>query len=424
MNVLVIGSGGREHALVWKIARSPKAGKIYCIPGNPGTAALAENVPADPNNICALADWAEKKKIDLTVVGPEIFLAAGVGDEFEKRGLPVFGPCRAAAEIECSKFFAKNLMHKYRIPTASYEAFSDYSKALEYLQHIPLPAVIKADGLAAGKGVMVAETFEQAERALKKIMNDKIFGEAGARVLIEEFLRGEEASLLAFSDGQTVLPMVSAQDHKRIFDGDQGPNTGGMGAYSPAPVVTAAVMEKIQNEILIPAVNGMAAEGRPFRGVLYAGLMISMDGCPKVVEFNARFGDPEAQAVLPRLNTDLLEVMMATVNGKLKDISLNWTQKAAVCVVLAAGGYPGDYQRGDLINGIEDAEKTGCLIFHAGTALMNEMLVTAGGRILNVVALANDIPSAVAKVYMGTEKISYRAMHYRRDIAVKALGKI
>ncbi len=391
------------------------------MPGNAGIARLARCVPGDPTDVAAVADFASRERIDLTVVGPEAPLVAGVADELERRGMRVFGPSRAAAEIEGSKAFAKGLMARHGIPTAAYAAFTDPAAADAYLTGRQGPLVVKADGLAAGKGVVVCGDATEAREWVRRIMVDRIFGAAGDRVVIEEHLEGEEVSVLAFSDGERVLPMVSAQDHKRAFDGDRGPNTGGMGAYSPAPVYTPELAARVEREILLPAVRAMAAEGRPYRGVLYAGLMITAEG-PKVLEFNCRFGDPETQAVLPRLDSDLAEVMAACAAGDLRGISLRWRPGAAVSVVLASAGYPGPFERGKVIAGLEEAEALeGVVVFHAGTALRDGRLVTAGGRVLNVTGIGPTVAAAVARAYAAVERISFEGKQYRRDIAHRAL---
>lgn len=422
MKVLVIGGGGREHALVWKLARSPKAPQLYCLPGNPGIAGLASCLPGKIDDPPALADVAERHGIDLTVIGPEAPLVKGIVDEFQRRGLRAFGPSRAAAEIEGSKAFAKDLMARHGIPTASYRAFSDPEAAREYVNRISYPAVLKADGLAGGKGVIVAADAGEALAAVDQVMVRRAFGASGDTLVVEEFLEGEEVSVLAFTDGRTVLPMVSAQDHKRIFDGDRGPNTGGMGAYSPAPVYTPAIAEQVEREVLRPVVRALAAEGREYRGVLYAGLMITPAG-PKVLEFNARFGDPETQVILPRLNTDLIEVMEAVVDGRLHEISLDWTEKAAVCVVLAAGGYPGPSETGRAITGLSEISRLdGVIAFHAGTTTRNGDVLTAGGRVLGITALGDDIAAAAELAYRAVGSISFDGLHYRKDIAARAIG--
>ncbi|SMF90553.1 phosphoribosylamine--glycine ligase [Paenibacillus uliginis N3/975] len=421
MDILVIGGGGREHAIVWALSKSPKAGTIYCAPGNAGIAQLAECVPIAVNAFEQLRAFAQEKEVGLVVVGPDDPLADGIVDVFEEAGIPVFGPRKNAAEIEGSKTFMKDLLHKYNIPTADYAKFDDFEKALEYLRSKQAPIVIKADGLAAGKGVTVARTMEEAEQALRDIMESKVFGDAGSRVVIEEFLEGQEMSILAFVDGETVKPMSAAQDHKPAFDGDLGPNTGGMGTYSPLPHIPDSVIEEAIETIIKPTAKAMVSEGRPFRGVLFAGLMITPDGKPKTIEFNARFGDPETQVVLPRLKTDLLEVFLAAVNGSLAELELEWSEESAVCVILASGGYPASYAKGLVISGL-DAEDNDSIVFHAGTALDEEgRWITNGGRVLGVVGMGTDIASARAKAYKRAGHIIFEGKHSRTDIAVKAL---
>lgn len=424
MHILVIGGGGREHTLVWKLSQSKQVGTIYAIPGNPGMMQLAECIDTiDIMDNAGLVDFAKKQNIDLVVVGPEVPLINGAVDAFMAAGIKAFGPNQAAAEIEGSKSFSKNLMKKYGIPTAKYEVFTDVEKARAYIQKEGAPIVIKADGLAAGKGVIVAASIEEALAAVDEIMCDHAFGKAGSRVVIEECLMGEEASLLAFTDGDTIVPMVSSQDHKRAYDNDEGPNTGGMGAYAPAPVVTASILEKIQKEVLEPTIAAMKAEGRNYVGCLYAGIMITNDG-PKVIEFNARFGDPETQVVLPLLKSDLVDVMLACVGGTLKAAKVEWSDEKAVCVVMAAGGYPKSYKKNDVISGLVAAQASGAFVFHAGTAIAGKQIVTNGGRVLGVVATAPDIKDAVAKAYLGVSKIDFANKHYRTDIAYRALNRL
>ncbi len=423
MRVLVVGGGGREHALVWKLAASPRVGKIFCAPGNPGIGELAECVALDVQDNTALVTFAWENKIDLTVVGPEAPLANGIVDVFVAHGLKIFGPSKAAARIESSKAFAKDLMRKYGIPTADYEVFTDPEAAKAYIRKKGAPIVVKADGLAAGKGVVVAATEAEATKAVDMIMRDNVFGAAGAQVVIEEFLTGEEASLLAFTDGRTVVPMASAQDHKRVYDDDKGPNTGGMGAYAPAPVVTPAVLERVMKEILQPVVDAMRAEGCPYCGCLYAGLMIDDAGRPKVVEFNARFGDPETQVVLPLLASDLTTVMEACIDGTLDKTAVAWRDGAAVCVVMAAGGYPGEYGKGDAISGLAEAAATGAMVFHAGTARKDGSVVTNGGRVLGVTAVDGDVLRAIEKAYAAVRRIKFAGAHYRKDIAHRVMAR-
>ena len=424
MNILVIGGGGREHTLAWKLSQSPKADKLYAIPGNPGMAEIAECVTGiSIEDNAALVRFAREHEIGLAVVGPEVPLTNGAVDAFAAAGIKAFGPTKLAAEIEGSKAFSKGLMKKYGIPTAKYEVFTDAEKARTYVQEEGAPIVIKADGLAAGKGVIVAMTLAEAMAAIDEIMEDQAFGQAGSRVVIEEFMEGEEVSILTFTDGSVIKPMVSSQDHKRAYDGDEGPNTGGMGTYAPAPAATADVTAVVQKTILEPTIAAMQQEGRTYKGCLYAGLMITQEG-PKVVEFNARFGDPETQVVLPLLESDLVDIMLACVDGKLAEQEIQWSDGAAVCVVLASGGYPKSYQKGYEITGLAEAKAAGNLVFHAGTAQQEGRIVTAGGRVLGVVAKAGDIRSAVDHAYAGVKKIQFRDMQYRSDIAHRALERI
>ncbi|MCG7409539.1 phosphoribosylamine--glycine ligase [Paenibacillus sp. ACRRX] len=421
MKVMVIGGGGREHALVWSLRQSSKVSEVVCAPGNAGIAELATCVPLAVNEFEAIANYAKEHEIDLIVVGPDDPLADGIVDVLQSYGLKVFGPNKAAAEIEGSKVFMKHLLRKYNIPTAAYETFDDVELALRYVRSQPLPTVIKADGLAAGKGVIIAHTLAEAEAALQETMVDKKFGKSGNRIVIEEFMRGQEISILAFVDGETVRACVPAQDHKPIFDGDQGPNTGGMGTYSPVPHIDASVVEEALKTIIEPTAKAMVEEGRTFKGLLFAGLMITPEGQPKVVEFNARFGDPETQVVLPRLKTDIVEVFEAVVNGTLHEIQLEWSDDAAVCVIVASGGYPGTYRKGDVITGLANAEQK-ALVFHAGTA-SNEAgdIVTSGGRVLGIVGRGSDVKAAQAAAYEAVKLISFDGMYYRTDIAGKAL---
>lgn len=423
MNILVIGGGGREHALVWKIAQSPLVKKIYCAPGNPGIAGLAECVPVKADDIDGLLALAQDKKIDLTVVGPEVALTLGVVDCFQAAGLEIFGPSQAAARIEGSKGFSKDLMAKYGIPTAAYRSFTDRDQAVAYIRAQGAPIVVKADGLAAGKGVIVAMTEEQAVTAVDEIMLEGVFGAAGSSVVIEEFMAGEEASFFAFTDGQNILPLASAQDHKRIFDNDEGPNTGGMGAYSPAPVVTEALAAEVVETIVRPTIAGMAAEGSPYRGILYVGLMIA-NGKPRVVEFNARFGDPEAQPLLMRMKSDIVPVLQACARGQLTQTALEWHDKAAVCVVMASGGYPASYANGLPIEGLDAAAKIDDLmVFHAGTASKDGRIVNAGGRVLGVTGLGTTVAAAIDKAYQGVAAIRWPGVQFRSDIGRKALNR-
>lgn len=419
VNILVIGSGGREHALFWKLSESPQTERIYAIPGNPGMGEMTDIAVTDN---AAILQFAKEKDIGLVVVGPEVPLMNGLVDDLEAAGIPAFGPRANAAEIEGSKSFAKDLMKKYGIPTARYEVFAEAEAARAYIRSEGTPIVVKADGLAAGKGVVVAMTEQEALDAVDAIMENNSFGDAGERVVIEEFMEGEEASLLAFTDGTVIRPMISAQDHKRVFDGDKGPNTGGMGTYAPAPVMTPELTERAVEEILKPTISAMEKEGRAYRGCLYLGLMITADG-PKVVEFNARFGDPETQVVLPLLDGDLVQIMHACAGGTLADVPIRWKDGAAVCVVLAAGGYPASYEKGNEIYGIGNAEKLGALVFHAGTAKKNGKIVTNGGRVLGVVGMGKDIASAVQSAYDAVDQISFKGEYHRKDIAHRALNR-
>lgn len=436
MDILVVGGGGREHAIVWALSKSPKAGKIYCAPGNAGIARLAECVPIGVSDFDGLKAFALEHHIGLAVIGPDDPLADGIVDMFQEAGVPVFGPRKNAAAIEASKTFMKDLLRKYDIPTAAYEAFDDFERALDYLNSQNAPIVIKADGLAAGKGVTVARTLEEAEQALREIMLSKVFGDAGSRVVIEEFLEGQEMSILAFVDGETVKPMSAAQDHKPVYDGDRGPNTGGMGTYSPLPHIPQAVIDAAVETIIKPAAKAMVAEGRPFSGVLFAGLMVTPDGKPKTIEFNARFGDPETQVVLPRLKTDLLEVLLAVVEGRLHELELEWSEESAVCVILASGGYPAAYPKGLEIQGLEETEgmelasemasemvsDNESIVFHAGTSRGSSgEWLTNGGRVLGVVGLGQDLAAARAKAYERAGRIDFDDKHFRTDIAMKAL---
>ncbi|KJS33463.1 MAG: phosphoribosylamine--glycine ligase [Desulfatitalea sp. BRH_c12] len=424
MKVLVIGGGGREHALVWKIRQSPLVQKVYCAPGNAGTAGLAECVPIGAEDVDQLLAYARQQKIDLTVVGPEGPLSMGIVDRFEKEGLRIFGASRNAAAIEASKTFAKYIMNKYGVPTAQGATFTSYKAAEAYVKKMGAPIVVKADGLAAGKGVIVCDTIAKALAALNQILVKKEFGEAGRQVVVEECLKGEEASFLAFTDGKTVLPLPTSQDHKAVFDEDQGPNTGGMGAYSPAPVVDKFLHDKIMREIMLPTVAGMAAEGSPYKGVLYAGLMIDGDRI-KVLEFNGRFGDPEAQPLLMRLKSDIVPIMEAVIDGRLDQCRLEIDERAAVCVVMASGGYPGKYKKDLPISGLDKAARMkDVMVFHAGTALKDNAVVATGGRVLGVTALGQDVQQAILKAYQAVGKISWPAVHYRKDIGRKALKRM
>ncbi|WP_456398018.1 phosphoribosylamine--glycine ligase [Desulfurobacterium sp.] len=423
MKVLVIGSGGREHTLTWKISKSNRVEKIFAIPGNPGIAQLAECITIEPTNIKAVADFAEKEKIDLTVVGPEAPLVAGIVDEFESRGLKIFGPSKEAARLEGSKAFSKEMMKAFGVPTAEFQIFDNPEDAKRYIKEKGAPIVVKADGLAAGKGVVVAKTIEEAIEAIDKIMVNRVFGDAGNKVVVEECLKGEEASYLVISDGKRYIPLVPAQDHKAVFDGDKGPNTGGMGAYSPAPVLSPALEEEVKKRVIEPMLKGMKERGTPFKGILYAGIMVTEDKGIQVLEFNVRFGDPEAQVILRRMQTDLVELCEKTIEGNLPE-KLEWDKRTAICVVLASKGYPGKYEKGKVITGIEEAEKIDdVVVFHAGTAIKDGKLVTNGGRVLNVTAMGKDIREAIDNVYRAVGKIHFDGMHYRKDIGAKALKK-
>ncbi len=423
MKILVIGSGGREHALVWKLAQSNRMSKIYCAPGNAGIAGQAQCVNISASDIDRLVDFAKKEKIGLTVVGPENSLAMGVVDRFIAEGLRIFGPDKRGAILEGSKVFSKDLLAKYHIPSGEYKVFEEQQAALAYLDTISAPLVIKADGLAAGKGVILAQDLDEAREAVKLIMADMAFGEAGSRVVIEEFLVGEEASFLAFTDGKTIMPLPTSQDHKAIFDGDKGPNTGGMGAYSPAPVVTEDLHQQVMKRIMLPTVKAMAAEGRPYKGILYAGLMIN-DGVAKVLEFNCRFGDPEAQPLLMRLRSDLVDIMEAVIDGRLDEIELDIDPRPAVCVAMASGGYPGSYEKGYVIHGLKKAaEQENVVVFHAGTGEKNGKIVNVGGRVLGITALGDTLPEAIAAAYETVEMIHWQDCYFRRDIGRKALNR-
>ncbi len=421
MKVLVIGGGGREHALVWKLRQSPKVEKVYCAPGNAGIAELAECIDIKVDDVDGLIDFVKYNWIDLTVVGPEVPLTDGIVDAFIKEDRGIFGPDKIGAKLEGSKIFAKEFMLKYGIPTAEYKTFTSYLQAEEYVRLKGTPIVIKADGLAAGKGVIVAETVDEAVDALKMIMKDKAFGAAGSKVIVEECLKGEEASYMILTDGKTVVPLATSQDHKRIFDDDKGPNTGGMGAYSPAPIVTEALDAEIMEDIVAPIMKGLKKERINYRGVLYIGVMVC-NGKPSVLEFNVRFGDPEAQPILARLDCDFLDLLKATAEGRLDEIQVKWKDEAAVCVVLSSKGYPGSYQKGDRITGLDAFKKSkDVVVFHAGTTPGNGYVATSGGRVLGVTALGRDIKSAKEKAYKAIEKISFDGMYFRKDIADKAI---
>jgi phosphoribosylamine--glycine ligase len=423
MKVLVVGGGGREHAIVWKLSQSKSVDKIYCCPGNAGIAGIAECIDVNQDDFRALLDFVKYDWIDLTIVGPEMPLSKGIVDLFEKEGRRILGPNRAAARLESSKVFSKDLMRSHGIPTADYKVFTSYLHAEEYVKFKGAPIVIKADGLAAGKGVFIAASVDEAMDALRQIMKDRVFGEAGDKVLIEDCLRGEEASFMAFTDGKTIVPMVSSQAHKRIFDNDKGPNTGGMGAYSPAPVITGELQAVVMEKVMKPTVRALKAEGIPYKGILYAGLMIDR-GKPYVLEFNCRFGDPETQPVLARLQSDLMEIAAAVTDERLADITIEWNNDPSVCVVLSSEGYPGKYKKGDAITGIDEADSLeGVHVFHAGTAFKGDDIVTAGGRVLGVTATGGSIAAAKKRAYEAIGKIHFRGMHYRKDIADRALAR-
>lgn len=419
MKVLVVGGGGREHTIVWKLAQSPKITKLYCAPGNGGISGIAECVPIKAMDLDGIVTFSKENKVDMVVVAPDDPLAAGLVDKLTEAGIRAFGPVKAAAIIEGSKAFSKDLMKKYNIPTAGYMVFDNCSEALQYLDTSSAPIVVKADGLALGKGVIIAQTIQEAKDAVNGMMKDKVFGNAGSRVVIEEFIQGPEVSILAFTDGNTIVPMVSSQDHKRAFDNDQGPNTGGMGTFSPSPLYDEKLADYCMKEVFMPTVEAMNKEGRKFKGVLYFGLMITKDG-PKVLEYNARFGDPETQVVLPRLKTDLLEIFEAIIDEKLSQINIEWDDNSAVCVIAASGGYPGKYATGIEINGIDKAEENNeTIVFHAGTSCKDGKYYTAGGRVLGVTAVESTMDKAIQKAYAGIAKIQFEGMHYRKDIGRK-----
>ena len=416
MRVLVIGSGGREHALVWKIKQSPKVEKIFCAPGNAGTSEFADNIPIAADDIEGLLQFAMKKEIGLTVVGPEQPLVMGIVDRFEIKGLRIFGPSASAAELEGSKSFSKDIMQKYGLPTAEYKIFTSAESATKYIQAKNCPLVVKADGLAAGKGVLLCRSSREALVAVDTIMRQRLFGEAGDQIVVEEFLEGQEISVLAFSDGQTVLLMDSAQDHKSVYDGDIGPNTGGMGAYSPAPVFTKIMQQKVRDKIMLPMVRAMQQEGRIYKGILYAGLMLTKTG-PQILEFNARFGDPETQPLMVRMDTDIIPLFEACIDGTLGQCQVNWKNKSSVCVVMTAEGYPGTYQKGEIISGLQSANSTPeVVVFHAGTKEQDGKVLTNGGRVLGVTATGANTESAIQKAYDAVSKVNWRGVHYRKDI--------
>lgn len=419
MKVLVVGSGGREHALCWKIAQRPDT-EIYVAPGNIGMVDVATLVNIKVDDIAGLVDFAKAEGIDLTVVGPELPLTLGIVDAFQEAGLACFGPNKAAAKLEGSKAFSKELMKKYGIPTAAFDTFTDVEKAKAFVDEIGVPCVVKADGLAAGKGVIICMTREEADKAIEDMLTDHAFGDASATIVIEEYMVGPEVSVLAFADGKSVLPMVSAQDHKRIFDGDKGPNTGGMGAYSPAPVYTEALSAEVNKTIIEPTIAAMAAEGTPFTGILYTGLMLTEKG-PRVLEYNVRFGDPETQPIMVRMKSDIVALFQACVNGKLDEATLEWHDEAAVCVIMASGGYPASSEKGVPIHGLDDIAAEEAIVFHSGTAEKDGEIVTNGGRVLGVTAKDATIKGAIDKAYAAVEKINFDHMQFRRDIGARAL---
>ncbi len=421
MNILVIGDGGREHALVWKIFQSDRVENIYVAPGNDGMCELAECVDIAYDDIKGLADWAENNAIDLTVVGPEKPLVDGIVDEFDNRGLKIFGPSKSAARIEGSKVFAKSVLKKYNIPTAEFDVFVDPEEALYFLDRASYPLVIKAEGLAAGKGVVIVTNKKEAFAAVDKIMDDRIFGDAGERIVIEDFLEGQEVSIIALTDGKNIIPLTPAQDHKAVFDGDEGPNTGGMGAFSPVPFIGGALEDEICNKIMKPSIKAFQKEGIKYKGIIYTGLIITDMG-PKVLDFNTRFGDPETQVILPRLKNDLIEVMEKVLSGKLNEIELEWDQRTAICVILASGGYPIAFKTGMEIKGLENLKKyDDVLVFHAGTRLENGIYYSNGGRVLGITTLGDGLFDAVNQIYGYIEEIEFEDMHYRTDIGFKAM---
>jgi len=425
MKVLVIGSGGREHALAWKAAQSAKVEQVFVAPGNAGTELepSLSNVAIDVNDLQELAAFAKQQQIDLTIVGPEAPLVAGIVDLFQQQGLTIFGPSQAAAQLEGSKAFTKAFLARHQIPTGSYQSFTDTEQALTYLDEVGAPIVVKADGLAAGKGVIVAMTLDEAREAVKDMLSGNVFGEAGHRVVIEQFLTGEEASFIVMVDGEHIVPMATSQDHKRIGNGDTGPNTGGMGAYSPAPVVDEQIYQRIMDEVIRPTVAGMAAEGMPYSGFLYAGLMIAEDGTPNVIEYNCRFGDPETQPIMLRLQSDLAELCLKGANGQLAGESAKFDPRAAVGVVLAAGGYPGSYTKGDSISGLPETDTANSKLFHAGTAMAEGQVVTAGGRVLCATALGYSVTEAQQQAYQLVNQISWPGCSFRTDIAYRAIAR-
>jgi phosphoribosylamine--glycine ligase len=425
MKVLIIGSGGREHALAWKVAQSPKVEHVYVAPGNPGIALEpgCEKLPIAVDNLDALLAFARERQIELTIVGPEVPLVVGIVDKFRAAGLRIFGPTQNAAQLEGSKAFTKDFLARHKIPTAAYGNFTDVDQAIAYIKKVGAPIVVKADGLAAGKGVIIAQTVDEAIAAVKDMLQGNAFGDAGARVVVEEFLDGEEASFIVMVDGKNVLPLATSQDHKRVNDGDQGLNTGGMGAYSPAPVVTADIHARVMREVIEPTVRGMAAEGNVYTGFLYAGLMIAPNGSIKVLEYNCRFGDPETQPVLMRLKSDLVELVEAAVDGRLDRVNAEWDKRVTVGVVMAALGYPNDYPKGEIIAGLREEEEADCKVFHAGTSLKDGLIVTNGGRVLCITALGDTVSAAQRRAYQMAQGIRWAHQHYRTDIGYRAIER-
>jgi len=419
MKILIVGSGGREHALAWKIAKSPRVTRIFCAPGNGGTRLIAENVPIGDGDIPALLEFAAREAIDLTVVGPELPLSLGIVDEFEKRGLRIFGPSKKAAELEGSKIFAKQFMERHRIPTGRFRVAETPDRARAALEagEFGYPVVLKADGLAAGKGVMICKTREEAEAAIRAIMIEKQFGEAGSRLLIEEFLMGREVSFIVIADGTRALPLVTTMDHKTVFDGGRGPNTGGMGTISPSPYLSRKMYAQVMSTIILPTITRMLEEGRKFKGTLYAGLMLTADG-PKVLEYNCRFGDPETQPQMIRLESDLVEILLAAISENVLANEVEWSRRAAGCVVLASGGYPGPYKKGKIIKGLEAAAGAGAIVFHAGTQFENGQYLTNGGRVLGICASEPRLEETMTRIYRAIDRVSFEGKHYRRDIGV------
>ncbi len=420
MNILVVGSGGREHALVWKLQQSPRVTKIFVAPGNAGTSALATNIPISETR--EIIDWLKSNPIDLVVIGPDAYLAEGIVDKIQKIGITVFGPTKAAAEIEWSKSFAKNLMQEEGIPTASFKIFNNFVEADSYIKHRQFPLVIKANGLALGKGVIIAEDVIQAKKALKEIMEDKVFGKAGSEVIIEECLKGQEISVHAFCDGTNAVLFPSSQDHKRIFDGDSGPNTGGMGTIAPVPWVTKDQMKEIEEKIVLPTLQALKKRGRTFRGILYPGIMITKTG-PKVIEFNARFGDPETQSYMRILDADLLDILIACSEGNIASKQIQWSKKYSCCVVCTSGGYPAAYEKDKVIKGLDIPGNNDIVIFHAGTKTRGDKIVTNGGRVLGITAIGNNLSEALSSAYASLQSLSFSGMQYRKDIGAKSMGR-